>query len=214
MKKHFWVAGACLLGLIAQGPLWAEEVRLKSGKVVDGEVLERTPSYVRLNVEGIEVTYWKDDLAPEELPAPQVKKEGAAAEVTEAGDTAAGSPVKEAYLAYMKAVKNKDWQEAKKYLTRYYILEKEAPDGRSPSSWADINQFTSKEFKIITEKDEEDGSKTLVVRGELLEGKGRAFVRIIEEDGAWKIDRIIWKLGGKRPAGKKAAAKGEGKSNE
>lgn len=214
MKKYSWVIAACVLGLVAQGPLWAEEVRLKSGKIIDGEVIERTPSYIRLNVEGIEVTYWKDSLASEELPAPEVSQEAAKAPATGSGEAVSGPTTSETYLAYMKAVEDKDWQEAKKYLSHYCVLEKEAADGKSPSSWADINQFTSKDFKIITERNEKDGSRTLIVRGELLEGKGRAFVRMVEEGGAWKIDRIIWKLGGKRPAGKKAAALNERKNHE
>lgn len=214
MKKYFWVIGACSLSLAVLGPLWAEEVRLKSGKIVNGEVIERTPSYIRLNVEGIEVTYWKDSLASEELPAPEVVQETAKAPATGSGETVSGPATSETYLAYMKAVEDKDWQEVKKFLTHYYVLEKEAADRKSPSSWADINQFTSKDFKIITERNEEDGSKTLIVRGELLEGKGRAFVRMVDEDGVWKIDRIIWKLGGKRPAGKRAAALNERKDHE
>lgn len=214
MKKRCWGIGACLLCLVVQGPAWAEEVRLKSGKIVAGEVIERTSSYVRLNVEGIDVTYWKDSLAPEELAAPEAAPEAVSVPAEASEKTVSGEAISKTYLEYMKAVEDKDWKAAKKYLTRYYILEKEAPDGRSPSSWADINQFTSKDFRVIKEMDEEDGSKTLIVRGELLEGKGRAYVRMIKEDGGWKIDRIIWKIGQKYPGGKGAAAQDKGKTRE
>jgi len=60
MKKVFLLIGLffCLCGLLR-----AEVIELKSGKKVEAVVSERTPEYVKIDMEGISVTYFVEEIA-------------------------------------------------------------------------------------------------------------------------------------------------------
>ncbi|MDD5584883.1 MAG: transglutaminase-like domain-containing protein [Candidatus Omnitrophica bacterium] len=44
-------------------PLFAETITLKSGKTVEGKIVERTDAYIKMEILGIPVTYYLDEIA-------------------------------------------------------------------------------------------------------------------------------------------------------
>lgn len=47
------------------GPVYGETIYLKSGKVVEGKIVEKTDSHIKMDIDGITVTYYADQLAKE-----------------------------------------------------------------------------------------------------------------------------------------------------
>ncbi|MFH1691976.1 MAG: DUF5684 domain-containing protein [Candidatus Omnitrophota bacterium] len=60
MKKILIIFCLCFL---AASPSYAKSVvHLKGGEQVTGDIVERTDDYVRINFEGVELTYWSDQI--------------------------------------------------------------------------------------------------------------------------------------------------------
>lgn len=59
MKKAIFL----LLGVFLAQPVWAAKVSLTSGSVVEGTIVEKTSSYVKVDVSGVPVTYYKDEIS-------------------------------------------------------------------------------------------------------------------------------------------------------
>lgn len=60
MKKFLFIL--CVY-LLAVAPSYAKSViHLKGGDKIDGDIIERTDDYVKVNFEGIELTYWNDQI--------------------------------------------------------------------------------------------------------------------------------------------------------
>ncbi|HAJ56397.1 MAG TPA: hypothetical protein DCL35_01360 [Candidatus Omnitrophica bacterium] len=171
------------------GPAFAETIRLKSGEIVEGEVIERTPEYVRVNVEGIELTYWSSDI---EEGVSEAKGPG----VEPAPEGIVLSPDK-VYMAYVAALKKEDWSEAKKYLTKDNVQKKEGDTGEAPDL-KNLMRFVSDDFKFGREIDRGDDGKTLLVFGKIPEGEARHIVRFLKEDDEWKINGDEWRMGWER----------------
>lgn len=58
MKKFILVVA----GLLIAAPAWAAAVHLNSGVTVTGKVVEATSDNIKLDVEGVTVTYYKDEI--------------------------------------------------------------------------------------------------------------------------------------------------------
>lgn len=53
---------------LAAAPCFAKSaLHLKSGEKIEGDVIERTDDYVKINLEGVELTYWSDQIGKLEL---------------------------------------------------------------------------------------------------------------------------------------------------
>lgn len=53
---------------LAAGPSFAKStLHLKSGEKIEGDIVERTDDYVKINLEGVELTYWSDQIDKLEL---------------------------------------------------------------------------------------------------------------------------------------------------
>lgn len=53
---------------LAVAPSFAKStLHLKSGEKIEGDVIERTDDYVKINLEGVELTYWSDQIDKLEL---------------------------------------------------------------------------------------------------------------------------------------------------
>jgi hypothetical protein len=74
----------CILVLLATflvfGNTFAETVVLKSGKIVDGKIIEKTDKYIKIDLYGIPVTYYMDDI--ESIDGEKVIKENVLFEQT------------------------------------------------------------------------------------------------------------------------------------
>ncbi|MFA5271475.1 MAG: transglutaminase domain-containing protein [Candidatus Omnitrophota bacterium] len=51
-------------------PAFAEAIQLKSGKIVEGKIIEKTKEYIKLDVEGVTLTYYSDQIAKDNLEDP------------------------------------------------------------------------------------------------------------------------------------------------
>ncbi len=49
--------------LLAVTPVFAETIHLKNGKTVEGKIIEKTKEYIKLDVDGITLTYYSDQIA-------------------------------------------------------------------------------------------------------------------------------------------------------
>ncbi len=50
------------LSFLVVGVVLAEKVTLKSGKIIEGKIIERADDYLRIDNDGIEVMYLKDEI--------------------------------------------------------------------------------------------------------------------------------------------------------
>ncbi len=169
---------------------FADTVTLKSGRVVEGRILENTGDYVKVDMQGIELTYWAKDIesvqeSPKEPPAP-----------TEAVSI---TPDRRAYMAYMSALQQKDWEKMKKYMTKANIERTQGPDGTTPDLDS-VMQFSRGNYRIGKEYNRTETSVALAIIGDTPNGKAREKVYLVVEDGKWKIDRETWKMGWTREA--------------
>ncbi|MFH1691975.1 MAG: DUF5684 domain-containing protein [Candidatus Omnitrophota bacterium] len=91
----------CLCFLIASPSYAKSVVHLKGGEQVTGDIVERTDDYVRINFEGVELTYWSDQIESleEDGASPLVK-----AVVQE--ESVQVSPTNETALSSQKIVKD------------------------------------------------------------------------------------------------------------
>ena len=63
MKSIFAISLICCIVLFAISSSYAEMiVQLKSGKILEGDMLEKTDEYVKLIYQDIEVTCWLDEV--------------------------------------------------------------------------------------------------------------------------------------------------------
>ena len=177
MKKKIWIVCLCFFVV----PMaFADVVRLKSGKVVTGEIFEQTPDYVKIKVEDIDLTYWAENIQEVEIDSSKNYLD------------AAGMSPRAVYRAYVVAWESKDWPGMKKYLTKNYLKEKEGQKGAA--FFESLIKFKKNNFKIAAEHPE--GEKfVLVVFGETPEGKARDIVTLEKEDGLWKINKENWLKG-------------------
>ena len=184
MKRNWWVI--CLCFFLAS-EVSADVVRLKSGKVVTGEIVEKTADYVKMKVEGLDLTYWTD-----EIEQVQTDAEKKLAEAMTPSDV---------YGFYAAALQKQDWAEMKKYLTRENIKEKEG-QGKDGPSFSKMKKFIGKDTRIAKEVTMEDGVKLIVV-GQTSEGRVKEWVYLKKEDGVWKINKQEWLPAGKNPPAQK-----------
>lgn len=59
MRKAFLI----LVGLLAVTPCWAAKIYLNSGSVIEGKIVETGSDSVKIDVGGVPVTYYKDEIA-------------------------------------------------------------------------------------------------------------------------------------------------------
>jgi hypothetical protein len=156
------------------GRAFAETVRLKNGKVIEGELIEKTPDYVKMKVEGLDVTYWKDEMENQVEAKKQV------------------SP-KEVYLAYYVALEKKDWPQMKKYLTEDLAKQKEV----SPGEFAPgvFRKFTVNTMNITKESPRGDSEFFVTSKGQTTQGVMRHRVDFKKIGDEWRIDKELWLKG-------------------
>lgn len=72
MKKYFILFFVCIIAL----PAFAEALKFKDGKVVEGKIVEETNQYIKMDVGiGVDVTYYKDELETPEVNNKEIVKE-------------------------------------------------------------------------------------------------------------------------------------------
>ncbi|MCK9573368.1 MAG: tetratricopeptide repeat protein [Candidatus Omnitrophica bacterium] len=75
MRKKFFVSLVLLAVFL---PAYAEIVVLKSGKIIEGDIVEKTEKYIKVDMFGVPVTYYLDDIESingKKITAAIVKKE-------------------------------------------------------------------------------------------------------------------------------------------
>ena len=74
MEKVFILALSLLL---VSSMVFAETIILKSGKTVEGKIIERTDKYIKIDFYGVPLTYWLDDIdhieGEEKLISPNIE---------------------------------------------------------------------------------------------------------------------------------------------
>jgi hypothetical protein len=99
MKKIFLI----LAGLVFVTPVWAATVHLNSGTAINGKILESTGENIKVDVEGVTVTYYKDEVS-------SIEGDDAAAKALGVAAITANAPAQEAPAAAPKG--NEDTQPA------------------------------------------------------------------------------------------------------
>lgn len=51
-----------IFGFYLTGPVFSETIMLKSGRQVEGRIVEETKDYIKLDLEGVMLTYYKDEI--------------------------------------------------------------------------------------------------------------------------------------------------------
>jgi len=69
MKKFLFL----LLILLITATAYAARIELKSGLVVDGEILEQTNKYIRINFEGVDLKFYLDEIDTVDGQTPEAK---------------------------------------------------------------------------------------------------------------------------------------------
>lgn len=114
MKKTFIVVAAFLLSFLVVGVVLAEKVTLKSGRIIEGKIIERADDYFRIDDEGIEIMYLKDEIEkiePDSINA-EVDKESHDSELVE---SATQHILKEEYAYAAQILKNEVVSQPDKY---------------------------------------------------------------------------------------------------
>ena len=81
-----------LAGLVFATPVWAAIVHLNSGTAINGKILESTADTIKVDVEGVTVTYYKDEVSSIEGDEGAAKTLGVAAIAPSAAEPAASAP--------------------------------------------------------------------------------------------------------------------------
>lgn len=70
-KNNLFIGLFVLICLCVHGHVFSETLVLKSGKSVEGKIIEETGKYIKLDYEGVVLTYWKDDIERVDKPKKQ-----------------------------------------------------------------------------------------------------------------------------------------------
>ncbi len=189
MRRSLWLSCCVLCIIFLARPAFAETIHLKSGKVITGEVIEKTADHIKMNVEGINVTYWTEDIQTDNAPS------ASAAKKEEKSNPPAMLSSRDVYKAYTAALGKNDWAGMKPYLTKENIRQKEAAAAGGAPSLAGGKKFVDNSYTVARDADRKDGGKVLVAIGNIAAGKARNIVMFIQEDGAWKIESDKWAMG-------------------
>ncbi len=180
------ILGLCIV-IFAAHFVHADTVRLKSGETVSGDVSEQTQDYVKIKVEGVDLTYWVDEIE-------EVRTGGSLKQA----DSSSMIPL-QVYTAYADALEKNDWQGMKKYLSKSYI-EANVDKNGAPLPKV-LKKFKSKDLKIAEHSVKGSDDKfMIVIGGETSTGKERLRVKFEKEDGAWKITDTGWMKGERQKA--------------
>lgn len=78
MKKRLSLLLALLIFSLFISGAFAEIIKLKSGRQIQGEIVEKTNSYIKVDVAGVPLTYFLDDISAIESEQPSPPKPQAA----------------------------------------------------------------------------------------------------------------------------------------
>ncbi len=153
-----------------------------------GELVEKTDEYVKLNMYGIDITYWMDEV--ESITT----KEDNPSDVKDMSPASVISPA-EVYKAYLSALEVGDWQEIKKYVVRENIEGMES-SGDVERIVKMLKAFRPRNVEIL--KEDINGDKAILkAKGEVFGGMSEGTIKFIYEDNTWKIINANWKPKGK-----------------
>ena len=155
-------------------------VHLKSGAVGEGELVERTEEYIKLDYCGVELIYWMDEI--ESINAGQ---ENESAQVAAPCDV---------YVAYLVALDKGNWRKIKKYVTKENIKQLEET-GDTDKVLKMMMSFKAKNMKIIDERVKADEA-VLTATGTIFNGASKGVIHLRKEDGQWKVSKEEWKAEG------------------
>lgn len=171
MKKIILVCCLCLL--IVNISYAQTVIKLKSGKTIEGELIEKTDKYIKLKFHGVSLTYWID-------------------EVESINDTTLieGISPNDVYMAYLVALDNQNWQEIKKYLSKEDIGQLEET-GDVDKSLKMLKMLMVKDTEVVEERIKENEA-IVVLRGKNAMGQAKGTIEFIKEGGQWKISKEDW----------------------
>lgn len=92
-------------------------VKLKNGKVVRGDLIEDTESYVKINIDGVDLTYWKDEIEGFDAGAQMPAASGAAGQDAAAGD------IQKALVSFLGALQSNDTKTALGLISKSFLFE-------------------------------------------------------------------------------------------
>ncbi|MFH1360409.1 MAG: hypothetical protein ABIJ41_05150 [Candidatus Omnitrophota bacterium] len=191
MKKLFFLLAVLLIPALA----FAETIRFKSGKTIEGRIMEKTDKYIKVDMGiGIAITYFLDEI--EEIEAGKLPSSGQADPIKEKS-TQQGP--KEVYLDYLKAMHAAaSLEELKPYLS-----SKSEKHEQLKELWQDQEKAKQvldmiKTMTIVPEQIEDmqekisgdEASLDIKAKGQYgpVEGK----IRFSKENGEWKITEEKW----------------------
>ena len=168
-------------------------IELKSGQKVEGELIEETADYIRMNVAGVELAFYKDEIKgrEEKKPVPEapIKTEVQAVD----HKAAPALSVKKVYAAYQVAVQSSDIKGLRKYVFSQAIAELD--DVENAAMVLNLMKKMSPEnVKIIDEKVDGE-TATLTATAEGMFGSSRGVISFVKEEGAWKLVKENWEAG-------------------
>lgn len=62
MKVTLLTVVLCMICILSTAPLYADTIILKSGKQIEATIVEKTTEFIRVDIEGIQITYYLDEI--------------------------------------------------------------------------------------------------------------------------------------------------------
>jgi hypothetical protein len=195
--KRIGIFSVVLFFFFCGGAFAKTAIELNSGQKVEGDLVEETAAYIRLDVSGVELTFYKDEIKGAEdgdraktPKAPVQTKE----EIPSAGnDLERALTLKETYAAYQRAVQSSDIEALRQYVSSESMAELDAMEN-ADTALNLMKQLSPKNVQLGEEKI--DGDTAMLTAGaEGIFGATKGIISFIKEDGLWKIAKEDWKEG-------------------
>lgn len=196
--KKFLVLVLLLMAVICLCPegAFAETVTLKSGRVVDAEILERTDEYVKVDFKGVGLTFYMDEVKAinGERVVPTAGAKSVIKQSVSKGDTpdSASSTVNlspsETWQRYRKLVAEGDVQGLKPFLREDFFEELE----QEPEMIMVIQFMTPADAQIHEEKVLSDNQAYLLLTGKQMGSESYGRIDYVKVNGKWVLDKEAW----------------------
>jgi len=181
--------------------VFAETVYLKSGETIKGDMIEETNEYVKIDFQGIPLTYYKDDIVRIEGGAGSSTQHidsnedsgGKTTSTPAQGYTSAKGQLEGVYMQYLNAIEKKSTEELKKYMLQKNVEDMEAmAESMDDSSemFEMMSMMSPKNLKDSKEVIEENGGRLTAVGPDPFGNDFEVVITFKKENGVWKVNEV------------------------
>lgn len=165
----------------------ADTIHLKSGVVVNGQIVEQDELKVVVDVEGTQIppaspeqSVMPEQPSPTEEPAPDAQPI----------EPPSGNP-QDAYRSYLRALDSEDWDEIKKYITK--ANAQAAEQTGDVAAMVQMIKAMGVKDPVVIHAVVQKQQAVLIASGKGLLGEARGNIQLVAEDGVWKVNKEQWK---------------------